>query len=406
MTSLLRSIGMGMIFITLSTGPDAHAERFQFKGEELATRLSVGYAVRVLDMNQDSKPDIVIVDSKRFLWLENPSWTEHVIFTEDNASFDNVCFAPHDVDGDGRVDFAVGRDWQFNNTRDGGVIGWLQQPEKGDGVWRFRQVATEPTTHRMQWCNIDDDPAPELVVAPLKGRDTTAPDFGENGVRLMAYDIPPDPVNEPWPARVLNDQLHVMHNFWPGDFDDDGKPDILAASFEGVSLLRRVDEAKWHATFLGAGEQQTAPNRGSSEIKSGRLSSGQKYIATIEPWHGHEVVVYLPPEEGTPPGEFWKRHMIDDDLKWGHAVACANLDDDDDEELIIGVRDHKDNTWRSGLRIYDPLDEGAKWKRVIVDPGGVNIEDLDVADLDGDGHLDIVAVGRQSHKVKIYWNRP
>ena len=37
--------------------------------------------------------------------------------------------------------------------------------------------------------------------------------------------------------------------------------------------------------------------------------------------------------------------------------------------------------------------------------GGVQVEDLAAADLDGDGRIDIVAVGRQTHNARIYWNK-
>ena len=97
--------------------------------------------------------------------------------------------------------------------------------------------------------------------------------------------------------------------------------------------------------------------------------------------------------------------MLDSKLKWGHAVWCANLDDDADDELIIGVRDNLDSDNRCGLRIYDPVDAGnGKWKRIVVDPGSVAIEDAAAGDLNGDGKTDVVAVGRATHNVKIYWN--
>ena len=38
-------------------------------------------------------------------------------------------------------------------------------------------------------------------------------------------------------------------------------------------------------------------------------------------------------------------------------------------------------------------------------PDGMASEDLKVADLDGDGWLDIIAAGRGTKNVKIYWNR-
>jgi hypothetical protein len=105
------------------------------------------------------------------------------------------------------------------------------------------------------------------------------------------------------------------------------------------------------------------------------------------------------------PTTLWNRHVLDEELKWGHAVWCANLDGDADEELIIGVRDNLSDTVKCGVRIYDPEDAAAgKWSRQVVDPGSVAIEDLTAGDLNGDGKIDLVAVGRATHNVKIYWN--
>ncbi len=79
----------------------------QWQGSVLPTRLTVGYSVRVADINRDQKPDLVIVDAKRVLWLENPIWSEHVIWATPEAKFDNVCCAAEDIDGDGDLDLAV-----------------------------------------------------------------------------------------------------------------------------------------------------------------------------------------------------------------------------------------------------------------------------------------------------------
>src|SRR5439155_25067991 len=143
---------------------------------------------------------------------------------------------------------------------------------------------------------------------------------------------------------------------------------VLVASYEGVHLLS-LDGAKWSRTHIGTGNQDTPQSkRGASEIKQGRLKGGF-VIATIEPWHGDQVVVYTKPAEGA---KLWDRHVIDDQLRWGHAVAFADLDGDGNDELIIGVRDDPGKgdkfTDRRGVRIYKALDDkGTKWARKIVE---------------------------------------
>ena len=393
-------------FVAVSALSSLQAADIQLRDQELKTRLGVGYAVRLLDMNGDKRLDICVVDQERIIWLENPNWEEHVLI-QGQTKKDNVCFAPHDIDGDGQPDFAVGADWRPADTMTGGTIQWIGRGKRADGLWDVHSIGEEPTVHRMNFADLDGDGKQELIVAPLFGKNTTKPNFAEHGVRLLSFQIPKDPVKGPWVAEVINEDMHVTHNFQVTDFNHDNKPDILYAGFEGVSLLERGADGIWKRTRIGEGSQKTMPNRGASEIKHGRLAGGGDYFATIEPWHGEQVVVYTKPDQPRPArGDWlWKRTVLDEELKWGHAVWCANLDNDPDEELVIGIRDNLNDKFKCGLRIYDPTDAVAgKWTRQIVDPGSVAIEDLSVGDLNGDGRLDIVAVGRATHNVKIYWN--
>ncbi|MES1213635.1 MAG: VCBS repeat-containing protein [Singulisphaera sp.] len=410
----MRPILRGMLVVA-AVAQFAPAAELAFRAEEIGTGLGVGYAVSVVDMNKDARPDIVVVDTARVIWYENPSWKLHAII-EGQTKKDNVCIAPYDIDGDGRLDFALGADWRPFDTRTGGTVQWLAAT--GGERYDLHAIAEEPMMHRLRWADLDGDGRAELIAVPLMGRDTKGPDWDTQGVRILAYRIPIDPRRDPWPVEVINDQLHVTHNFFPTDMNGDGRPEILVASFEGVTQLSRDSEGHWQAKRLGTGNQdavttgnsdpRAAPrSRGASEIKLGRLASS-RYIATIEPWHGFQVVTYTPPDaaaKSTNDTALWRRHLLDAELKWGHAVWCADLDGDADEELVIGVRDELNDTARCGLRIYDPVDaEQGRWQKRVFDPGGVAVEDLAVADFNGDGRRDVVAVGRQTHNVRIYWN--
>ena len=44
---------------------------------------------------------------------------------------DNVCIQPHDIDGDGRVDFALGAGWRPPDTKDPSTLQWLGRDAGG-----------------------------------------------------------------------------------------------------------------------------------------------------------------------------------------------------------------------------------------------------------------------------------
>jgi hypothetical protein len=385
----------------------------KFKVQEIATDLTIGYAVLLTDINNDKKPDIVVVDKHRVVWYENPTWKMRTIL-QGKTKPDNVCVAALDIDGDGQLELVLGAGWKPMNSTVPGTLQWLKRGKSLDDEWTMYPIpCDEPLVHRVRVADIDDDGKPEIIMAPLMGRGATAKGNWMDGrpVRILAYKVPQEPTKaENWKPEVISDTLHVVHNFAP----DPGKlgASLLTASYEGVSVVYKGG-GKWVTTRIGAGNQSNPMgSRGASEIKEGKIlfkrGSGlfTEFIATIEPWHGNQVVVYTTPKLS----ELSVRHVIDDHLRWGHAVWCADLDGDKVDELIIGVRDNPKPgdsfAERRGVRIYKCTDgKGEKWERFILEDGGVAVEDLAVADLNGDGKPDIVAVGRQTGNCRIYWNQ-
>src|SRR3954471_19810008 len=77
----------------------ATAGEILFRVQEISDRLTIGYATRLVDVNGDGKLDIVVVDTARVIWFENPNWMLHSMI-EGQTKQDNVSIAPYDIDGD------------------------------------------------------------------------------------------------------------------------------------------------------------------------------------------------------------------------------------------------------------------------------------------------------------------
>ncbi len=415
--STLRSglAALGLTALVAAAAPAVAAADFpRFQSREIDRHAgNVVYAVTVADVDGNRKPDVVAVTEDAVVWYENPGWARHDIVRKATER-DNVCIQPHDIDGDGRVDFALGAGWRPTNTKRASTLQWLGRDR--EGRWQVHPIRyEEPTLHRLRWGSVKGAGAgkTQLVVAALQGRGTKGPDWGAGeGVRVLVHDVPAKPSESDWPSEVADHSLHTIHNLQLIDLNGDDRDEIVLAAWEGVFVLERNVAGHWTKTKVGAGNQESQPFKGSSEVKVGRLQGGGSYIATIEPWHGYQVVVYTPPATpadggSSPPGApapLWTRTVLAEPLQWGHAVWCANLDDDGDEELIIGQRDpNKPGTSAPrgpGVFVFDPkqsVPPGAlTFERHTIDDGGVGCEDAMAADLDGDGRLDIVAGGRSN----------
>lgn len=380
----------------------AQFDKGDWRVVEPSTDLTVGYAVHVCDLNGDGKTDFLVLDSRRVLAYLAPEFQPREL-ARDFAKPDLVCMTSLDVDRDGKLDLIIGADWKPFNTVSGGTIQWLHQPETLDQPWKSRLIGEEPTIHRMKAVDWDGDGHLEVMAVPLMGRDATAKANWMDGRPVRVLEIKPggNPFKDPWILQPIEESQHVVHNFlaWR---DPLGGPTLVTASYEGLSKIRFGPNGPKVARLHQGNQEKPLASRGCSEVARGKDKQGREMFATVEPWHGHQIVAY---EQN--PNETWNRRVVDEQLKWGHAVAFADIDGDGVEEIIAGIRDNLADQpgKRRGVRIYRRGPAENPWIPFFLEEGGVAVEDLVVADLNGDKKPDIIVSGRATKNVRIYFQK-
>lgn len=393
------AIGLGIAFLISPEGWARQAvERISF-ARHVVDATAGGYQVSAADVDGDGRSDILALATQpsRLSWYRNPDWlrSEIAVGTERN-----IDLAPGDADRDGRIDLAVGAGFDLGDSRTPGPVVWIYPTDDSPRAWAAATIAEEITPHRLRWTDVDGDGRPELLSLPLLGHGAEAPTYGSAGASLRLYVPPAHPNRDPWRVVTVDTTLRIAHGMRPVDWDHDGREDLLSASQEGVTLFRSLSEGgvfAWEKRRLVSGAEGSPPNRGASEVALGRLdTSGTAFLATIEPWHGNVVAVYLPLQGDA---EGYRRIVVDSTLVDGHALLALDLDGDQRDEIVAGQRGRP-----FGLYLYRSASaDGLLWTRHPIDTD-MAAAGLYAADLNADGRVDLMAIGAGSNNVVWYEN--
>jgi FG-GAP-like repeat len=391
----------------------------KFRAVTIDDKIQIGYGVAVADVDGDGKPDVLLADKKQFVWYRNPTW-EKFILAENLTEKDNVCLAAQDLDGDGKCEIAVGAEWNPADTEKSGAVFYLIPPADRTQRWEpVKFPSVEPTTHRMKWVKLgvaEDrgskvegapasqpstlDPRPStsnwgLVVVPLHGRGNKN---GEGApVKVLCY-IKPDDVRAEWKVEVVDESMHMTHNF---HVPLPNRSVVHLVGKEGLRIIMKLRPSEaWQWVDAAELNQIRIPSGGAGEITGGRLPHGGSLVATVEPMHGNALVAY------TMAGlEDRNRSVLTDQLADGHALGCGDVLGAGSDQIIVGWRGNPAKPRPVGIKLFTPLDaKGEKWRESLIDDNGMACEDLVLADLNADGKLDIVASGRATKNVKLYFN--
>ncbi|HEX9957662.1 MAG TPA: VCBS repeat-containing protein [Fibrella sp.] len=379
-----------------------------FRVEVVDNQINIGYGMAIGDVDGDRRPDILMADQHDIVWYKNPGgprsagrqsggqptdkqssrWVRYVLASNLTPQ-DNVCIAARDLDGDGRVEVAVGAGWNPAETGDStksGAVFYLIRPSDPTKLWEAVRLPHEVTTHRMRWAKTGQN-AYQLIVTPLHGLGNK--NGSGRGVRVWGYEFPKDPRSR-WKQHLVDSTMHLTHNFevW----EDASNTSLVIGGKEGSKIVRWA-AGRWVPADAGSGQQAASGMQDIGEIRRGT----PRLLAAVQPMHGNRLVVY---------GQNASRNgdTLSTTLNQGHALVCADWLGMGRDQIAVGWR-NPNAEGKVGVRLFRPEATG-KWTEFAIDDSvRMACEDMLTADLDNDGDLDLIASGRATLNVLIYWNQ-
>jgi len=365
----------------------APAGPVEFVAHDIDANFRGGYSVSVADFNNDGKPDVIAnsLQVAELAWYENPTWERHVIVP---GTQQIVNQAMYDIDGDGIPEVAFQSSFAMQAANSAG-INWIAHHD-GDPrkPWKVEKIDAFPTSHHVAWADLDGDGKKELINAPLIGEKSLAPSYDQDQAPVFWYS------SKDWKRHVVaTDIPGIIHRVRPVKWDGNARDQFLVASFEGIALYRPSgigDAMKFEKQLLSPGHEEKAPRLGASDVGVG-TQDGKRFLASVEPWHGNEVVVY------TENGGKWQRRVIYDKMTNGHEIAVADLNGDGRADIVANdngrVTAQNPNAMPGVNVFFAPADAATgEWQhRRIEDKSAMN--GCVTADFNGDKRLDIVCTG-------------
>ena len=316
-----------VLAIIASTAPDLSAQRtvpVRFRAHDIG-EIRGGYAVAVADFNNDGRLDVMAnsLGVSEVAWYQNPSWRRVVIVPQAERVVNQ---AMADIDGDGIPEVAYQSAFAMQAENSEGINWIARSGGSTRGPWRTEVVDRFETSHHIQWADLDGNGVLELVNAPLIGPGSLAPTYDQDSASVFWYD------QGGWQRHTIDDQIPgIIHRVRPYKWDGSERDAILVASFEGIALYQATgsgESMRFSKTLISRGHVDAAPRLGASDVGAWTNSDGQRIVASVEPWHGNEVVVYTP-DEGA-----WRRRVIFDGVQSGHEIAVLDLNGDGRADIV------------------------------------------------------------------------
>jgi hypothetical protein len=284
-------------------------------------------------------------------------------------------FAAADVDGDGDLDVAAG-------TGASKRVEWYRNPGTGAADWEafvLGDVSDFEYPDRFELADLNGDDKPDVIGSEENGLGSDA--------KAVWWEQPADPTASDWTRHPLVTQ-GTTNSLDVADMDDDGDADVVTGEHRGalrVSIFENDGAAGFSAHSVDEGKESHLGAQAVDLDQDGDLD-----LVSIAYDAPQDVHLWRNDSEPAVP---FARVVVDDALP-GY-LDCKSVGDFDGDGLPdIAIGTDTQLVW------YEAPD----WQRRQIAPGANFTTDMQAADVDGDGDLDLVVPEYDAQRVEWFRN--